>query len=31
VRAAEHGDPHGHRWPRVKRHDDQALIMVDFR
>jgi hypothetical protein len=31
VRAAENADPHGQRWPRSKRHDDQALVMVDFR
>ncbi|MFD2418358.1 protein phosphatase 2C domain-containing protein [Amycolatopsis pigmentata] len=31
VRAAENADPHGERWPRSKRHDDQALVMVDFR
>lgn len=30
VRAAETGDPHGKRWPRVKRHDDQALALIDF-
>lgn len=30
VRAAETADPHGERWPRVKRHDDQALVLVDF-
>lgn len=31
VRAAEESDPDGRRWPRAKRHDDQALILVDFR
>lgn len=31
VRAAENSDPHSERWPRSKRHDDQALVMVDFR
>ncbi|EHR48780.1 hypothetical protein SacmaDRAFT_0479 [Saccharomonospora marina XMU15] len=30
VRAAELSDPHGKRWPRVKRHDDQALALIDF-
>ncbi|SFQ42019.1 hypothetical protein SAMN05421810_10771 [Amycolatopsis arida] len=30
VRLAEHGDPHGVRWPRVKRHDDQTLALVEF-
>ncbi len=30
VRAAEHDDPHGTRWPRAKPHDDQALVVVDF-
>lgn len=30
VRAAEHEDPHGTRWPRAKPHDDQALVVVDF-
>lgn len=30
VRRAEEGDPHGERWPRFKRHDDQALVHVDF-
>ncbi|SFD94618.1 Protein phosphatase 2C [Actinopolyspora alba] len=30
VRAAEHADPDGSRWPRPKRHDDQALAVVDF-
>ena len=30
VRAAEDSDPHGVRWPRGKRHDDQALVWVDF-
>ncbi|MCU1684794.1 MAG: hypothetical protein JWQ81_5533 [Amycolatopsis sp.] len=30
VRAAEKTDPHGDRWPRAKRHDDQALALVDF-
>ncbi|GAA4421706.1 protein phosphatase 2C domain-containing protein [Actinokineospora soli] len=31
VRSAEESDPHGLRWPRGKRHDDQALAWVDFR
>jgi hypothetical protein len=31
VRAAEESDPHGARWPRPKRHDDQALAVVDLR
>ncbi|MBB2933583.1 hypothetical protein FHX82_000603 [Amycolatopsis bartoniae] len=30
VRRAEYGDPLGERWPRAKRHDDQALVLVDF-
>ncbi|MGI6870438.1 hypothetical protein [Amycolatopsis sp. 3B14] len=30
VRAAEDGDPDGTRWPRAKRHDDQALVLVEF-
>ncbi len=30
VRAAEEGDPEGRRWPRAKRHDDQALVLVEF-
>lgn len=30
VRAAEREDPHGARWPRAKRHDDQALVLVNF-
>jgi hypothetical protein len=30
VRAAEEADPHGERWPRAKRHDDQALAFIDF-
>ncbi|WAL65310.1 hypothetical protein ORV05_31130 [Amycolatopsis cynarae] len=30
VRAAEDEDPHGEKWPRPKRHDDQALIVADF-
>jgi len=30
VRAAEESDPDGARWPRPKRHDDQALALVDF-
>ncbi|NKQ55058.1 hypothetical protein HFP15_19430 [Amycolatopsis sp. K13G38] len=30
VRVAERGDPHGARWPRAKRHDDQALVLVEF-
>lgn len=31
VRAAEDDDPACRRWPRAKAHDDQALVMVDFR
>ncbi|HEX3780945.1 MAG TPA: hypothetical protein VHX38_14880 [Pseudonocardiaceae bacterium] len=31
VRAAERQDPDGERWPRPKRHDDQALALVTFR
>ncbi|MFI6024001.1 hypothetical protein [Amycolatopsis magusensis] len=31
VREAEEADPHGVRWPRPKRHDDQALVVVEFR
>ncbi|WP_020668662.1 protein phosphatase 2C domain-containing protein [Amycolatopsis nigrescens] len=30
VRAAELGDPDGARWPRAKRHDDQALVLIRF-
>ncbi|WP_243790281.1 protein phosphatase 2C domain-containing protein [Saccharopolyspora gloriosae] len=30
VRAAEMSDPGGVRWPRPKRHDDQALAVVRF-
>jgi len=30
VRAAEEQDPDGERWPRAKRHDDQALVLLDF-
>lgn len=30
VRAAENSDPDGRRWPRPKRHDDQALALVRF-
>ncbi|HVV11160.1 hypothetical protein [Amycolatopsis sp.] len=30
VRAAEAADPDGTRWPRAKRHDDQALVLVEF-
>lgn len=30
VRTAEKQDPDGERWPRAKRHDDQALALVDF-
>ncbi|MBP2335915.1 protein phosphatase 2C domain-containing protein [Saccharothrix coeruleofusca] len=29
VREAEATDPGGVRWPRAKRHDDQALVLVD--
>jgi hypothetical protein len=31
VRTAEKQDPEGERWPRAKRHDDQSLVLVDFR
>jgi hypothetical protein len=30
VRTAEEQDPDGERWPRPKRHDDQALVLLDF-
>ncbi|MBA8827199.1 hypothetical protein FHX42_004583 [Saccharopolyspora lacisalsi] len=30
VRDAESSDPDGRRWPRPKRHDDQALALVRF-
>jgi hypothetical protein len=30
VRAAERADPDATRWPRPKRHDDQALALVRF-
>jgi hypothetical protein len=30
VREAEQGDPAGQRWPRPKRHDDQALALITF-
>jgi len=30
VRDAERTDPNGLRWPRPKRHDDQALVLVRF-
>ncbi|GAA3552928.1 protein phosphatase 2C domain-containing protein [Amycolatopsis ultiminotia] len=30
VRAAEEQDPGCVRWPRAKRHDDQALVLADF-
>ncbi|HEY0803428.1 MAG TPA: hypothetical protein VGD84_00115, partial [Pseudonocardiaceae bacterium] len=30
VRDAERADPDGVRWPRPKRHDDQALVLVRF-
>jgi len=30
VREAERADPDGQRWPRPKRHDDQALALVTF-
>jgi hypothetical protein len=30
VRTAEKQDPDGERWPRAKRHDDQALVFLDF-
>jgi hypothetical protein len=31
VRAPEEEDPDGQRWPRSKRHDDQALVVVVWR
>ncbi|MFL6127107.1 hypothetical protein [Actinophytocola sp.] len=31
VRAAERSDPDGRRWPRPKAHDDQALVVAQFR
>jgi hypothetical protein len=30
VRAAELDDPDAVRWPRAKRHDDQALVLAEF-
>ncbi len=30
VRAAEHDDPQGRRWPRAKRHDDATLVYCDW-
>jgi hypothetical protein len=30
VRAVEAADPDGLRWVRSKRHDDQALVVVDW-
>ncbi|GAB3585162.1 protein phosphatase 2C domain-containing protein [Amycolatopsis endophytica] len=30
VRAAEDSDPDARRWPRAKRHDDQAIVLVEF-
>ena len=30
VRAAERADPDATKWPRPKRHDDQALVLADF-
>lgn len=30
VRRAEIEDSECHRWPRSKRHDDQALVVIDF-
>ncbi|MER7503738.1 protein phosphatase 2C domain-containing protein [Nonomuraea pusilla] len=30
VRAAEHSDPHGERWPRGKTHDDATAAHVSF-
>lgn len=30
VRRAEADDPERRRWPRSKRHDDQALVVIDF-
>lgn len=30
VRDAERADPDAQRWPRPKRHDDQALVLVRF-
>jgi hypothetical protein len=30
VHKAEAGDPDRQRWPRSKRHDDKAIVVVDF-
>ncbi|KAA9164917.1 SpoIIE family protein phosphatase [Amycolatopsis acidicola] len=30
VRAAERADPDGAKWRRAKRHDDQALVLIEF-
>ncbi|GGS21655.1 hypothetical protein [Actinokineospora fastidiosa] len=30
VRSAEESDPDARRWPRSKRHDDQAMVWVDL-
>jgi hypothetical protein len=30
IRAAERADPAGIRWPRPKKHDDQALVHLNF-
>jgi hypothetical protein len=30
VHEAEESDPAGTRWPRTKRHDDKALVLVEF-
>lgn len=30
IHEAEEADPEGVRWPRSKRHDDKALIVVEF-
>jgi Protein phosphatase 2C len=30
VHNAEEGDPDGTRWPRTKRHDDKAIVLVEF-
>ncbi len=27
---AESDDPNGTRWPRTKRHDDEAVVVIDF-
>ena len=30
VHLAEESDPDGTRWPRTKRHDDKAIVLVEF-